>query len=97
MSDDIELRVVGRLTRFVKCIFVQLLRGERDLVPVTGIADANSGSVAESMGRIVGETPLPVEEAESGTVPRGMPAPAWVLRPRTPGIYRFLASMFVLH
>src|ERR1035437_9914400 len=34
------------------------------------------GSVAESMGRIVGETPLPVEEAESGTVPRGMPAPA---------------------
>src|ERR1035437_4222762 len=36
----------------------------------------NSGSVAESMGRIVGETPLPVEEAESGTVPRGMPAPA---------------------
>src|ERR1019366_9508527 len=36
----------------------------------------NSGSVAESMGRIVGETPLPVEEAESGTVPRDMPAPA---------------------
>ena len=35
-----------------------------------------NGSVAESMGRIVGETPLPVEEAESGTVPRGMPAPA---------------------
>src|SRR5450756_865734 len=34
------------------------------------------GSVAESMGRIVGETPLPVEESESGTVPRGMPAPA---------------------
>src|ERR1035437_10686307 len=34
------------------------------------------GSVAESMGRIVGETPLPVEEAESGTVPRDMPAPA---------------------
>src|ERR1035437_654571 len=34
----------------------------------------NSGSVAESMGRIVGETPLPVEESESGTVPRGMPA-----------------------
>src|ERR1035437_7065756 len=36
------------------------------------------GSVAESMGRIVGETPLLVEEAESGTVPRGMPAPASV-------------------
>src|SRR5664280_468155 len=36
----------------------------------------NLGSVAESMGRIVGETPLPVEESESGTVPRGMPAPA---------------------
>src|SRR5674476_1616984 len=34
------------------------------------------GSVAESMARIVGETPLPVEEAESGTVPKGMPAPA---------------------
>src|ERR1035437_1416758 len=32
----------------------------------------NIGSVAESMGRIVGETPLPVEEAESGTVPRGI-------------------------
>src|ERR1035437_4618832 len=28
------------------------------------------------MGRIVGKTPLPVEESESGTVPRGMPAPA---------------------
>src|SRR5450759_4139951 len=36
----------------------------------------SAGSVAESMGRIVGETPLPVEESESGTVPRGMPAPA---------------------
>src|ERR1035437_3833992 len=31
------------------------------------------GSVAESMGRIVGEVPLPVEESESGTVMRGMP------------------------
>jgi hypothetical protein len=28
------------------------------------------------MGRIVGETPLPVEESESRTVPRGMLAPA---------------------
>src|ERR1035437_5978862 len=34
------------------------------------------GSVAESMGRIVGEVPLPVEESESGTVLRGMPVPA---------------------
>src|SRR5450759_2530054 len=28
------------------------------------------------MGRIVGEVPLPVEESESGTVPRGMPGSA---------------------
>jgi hypothetical protein len=32
-----------------------------------------NGSVAESMGRMVGKTPLPVEETESGTAPMGMP------------------------
>src|ERR1035437_3097697 len=32
-----------------------------------------SGSVAESMGRMVGKTQLPVEETESGTAPMGMP------------------------
>src|ERR1035437_2862831 len=30
-------------------------------------APSECGSVAESMGRIGGETPLPVEESESGT------------------------------
>jgi hypothetical protein len=31
------------------------------------------GCVAEFMGRIAGEMPLPVEESESGTLPSGMP------------------------
>src|SRR5450756_1648880 len=45
-------------------------------VAMPSLCEQYCGSVAESMGRIVGETPLPVEESESGTVPRGMPAPA---------------------
>ena len=40
------------------------------------MSKSKTGCVAEFVGRIAGEKPLPVEESESGTVPRGMPAPA---------------------
>src|ERR1035437_3067797 len=36
-------------------------------------SEEHFGSVAESMGRMVGKTQLPVEETESGTAPMGMP------------------------
>src|ERR1019366_8173688 len=51
------------------------LRGvqERSGRVMPAATEFNLGSVAESMGRMVGKTPLPVEETESGTAPMGIP------------------------